>query len=410
MNAVSIFFLQAMLVVALPYLLWRVVGLQAVFPLVAVQVLAGIALGPSVFGQLAPQTWTVVFGPDHLPMLSGLQWLAVAIFCFLTGLHLREQEAPAEWRATLGISLGSIAVPFVAGAAVGWWMIEAQWPVAGERASAYWFACAMGVCTAVTALPVLGAVLREMRLTESRLGQMALRCAAVNDAWVWLFLTLILMQQGIGEGAGTAAIAGKAVAYLAFIFLGVKPALAWLLRRHRPDAESQLAIALFLVLASAFLGELAGLHHVMGGFIAGLVWPARHAHRIRQQLEPVTVVVLLPFFFLAAGLRTEVMLESHATLLVAGVSLAVAIAGKLAGVALPARRAGLTWRDSLALGALLQTKGLVEVVVLTVLLDARIISPTAFSGLLLMALASTMLARPLTMLIARAGKEATRQG
>ncbi|MEC3764110.1 MULTISPECIES: cation:proton antiporter [Cupriavidus] len=401
MNGVSIFFLQAMLVVALPYLLWRGAGLRSVFPLVGVQVLAGIVLGPSVFGTLAPQGWTALFGPERLPMLSGLQWLAVTLFCFLTGLHLREGGMPAQWRATMQISLGSIAAPFALGAAAGWWMVTVGWPVAGELASPGWFACALGICTAVTALPVLGALLREMRLTGTPLGQLALRCAAVNDAWVWLFLTLVLLQHGGHDGAGAVTVAARAAAYLGLMFLAVRPALAWLLRRLAPEIELLLAIALCLVLVSAFLGELAGLHHVMGGFVAGLVWPAREAQRVRGQLEPVTVVALLPFFFLAAGLRTEISLNHPMTLWIAALSLAVAIAGKMAGVVLPARRAGLDWRDALALGTLLQTKGLVEVVVLTVLLDARIISTAAFSGLLLMALASTLLARPLTMLVAR---------
>ncbi|WP_455288766.1 cation:proton antiporter [Cupriavidus necator] len=401
MNAVNIFFLQAMLVVALPYLLWRGAGLQSVFPLVGIQVLAGILLGPSVFGQLAPQGWTALFGPDHLPMLSGLQWLAVTLFCFLTGLHLREGGVPAQWRVTFQISLGSIAVPFGLGAVAGWWMLSAGWPVAGERADPYWFACAIGISTAVTALPVLGAVLREMRLTGTNIGQLALRCAAVNDGWVWLFLTLLLLQQGGQDGAGALAVAARAGAYLALMFGVVRPALAWLLRHREPETELLLAIALFLVLASAFLGELAGLHHVMGGFVAGLVWPSQAAQRVRQQLEPMTVVVLLPFFFLAAGLRTEISLQEPMALWIAALSLAVAIAGKMAGVALPALRAGMGWHESLALGALLQTKGLVELVVLTVLLDARVISTTAFSGLLLMALASTLLARPLTLLVAR---------
>ncbi|NUT15323.1 MAG: potassium transporter [Cupriavidus sp.] len=401
MNGVSIFFLQAMLVVALPYLLWRGAGLRSLFPLVGVQVLAGVVLGPSVFGALAPRGWTALFGPERLPMLSGIQWLAVTLFCFLTGLHLREGGVAAQWRTTLQISLGSIAAPFALGAAAGWWMATVGWPVAGELASPEWFAGAMGICTAVTALPVLGALLREMRLTGTHLGQLALRCAAVNDAWVWLFLTLVLLQHGGHGGAGVFTVAAGASAYLGLMFLAVRPTLAWLLRRREPETELLLAMALCLVLASAFLGELAGLHHVMGGFVAGLVWPTREAQRVRRQLEPVTVVVLLPFFFLAAGLRTEISLNHPMTLWIAVLSLAVAIAGKVAGVALPARYAGMGWRDALALGTLLQTKGLVEVVVLTVLLDARIISTAAFSGLLLMALTSTLLARPLTILVTR---------
>jgi len=403
MNASSIFFLQAVLVVALPYLFWRLAGLRAVLPLVVVQILAGVMLGPSVFGLYAPQAWTAVFGPERLPMLSGLQWLAVVIFCFLTGLHLREQETHDGWRATIGVSAGSIAVPFAFGAAAGWWMVEMQWSVSGEQATRYWFAYAMGVCSAVTALPVLGAVLREMGLTGTRLGQMALRCAAVNDAWIWLFLTVILARHGHQDGPGLLAFAAMAAAYLAFFVLIVRPALAWLLNRHILETELQLAIALFVVLVSACLAELAGLHHVMGGFIAGMVWPRQHAQRIRQQLEPLTVVVLLPFFFLAAGLRSQIAFADHEILLVFGVSTVIAVIGKLIGVAVPSRLSGVGWRESLKLGALLQTKGLVEVVVLTVLLDARIISNTAFSGLLLMAIATTVLARPLTMLFERLG-------
>lgn len=400
MSSASVFFLQALLVVGLPYLLWRVCRLRKVLPMVVVQVLVGISLGPSVFGKLAPETWAVLFGPSQLPMLSGLQWLAVTLFCFLTGLHMRETEVGAQAGLVLAVSAGSILVPLVLGTGLGWWLGAVLPAAAGQQAGVAWFAIAVGLCAAVTALPVLGAILGEMKLLDTRLGALALQCAAINDGVVWILLAAILVGHG-QDGGQFASMALHAVLYLAGCVLLVRPALSWLARHREPDRDLLLCLALVVILASALAAEQAGLHHVLGGFIAGLIWPRQLARQVRRHLEAATVSVLLPFFFLNAGLRAQIAVDGADVMLVFGASLLVAVCGKIAGVVLTARWAGMGWRQAGALGSLLQAKGLVELVVLAILLDAGIIGNTAFSGLLLMAITTTVLAAPLAGLALR---------
>lgn len=396
MSRAAVFFLQALLVVGLPYFLWRICRMRKVLPMVVVQILVGIVLGHSVFGQLSPQWWSVLFGPAQLSMLAGLQWLAVTLFCFLTGLHLREMEVDARPHVVLAVSAGSIVLPMAAGTAAGAWLGTVLPLAAGPHVGPYWFAIAVGVCAAVTALPVLGAILDEMRMHGTRLGSLALACAAVNDGLIWVLLTIILVGHGYGEGMQLGTLLALAVAYLAAFGLLVRPALAWLTRGKALDTEPLLILALLLIFTSALAAEMSGLHHVLGGFIAGLVWPRHLARRVRQHLEPATMAALLPFFFLYAGLRAEISIGGREAITIFVVSLAVSVASKIVGVAVPGRIAGLDWRQALALGSLLQTKGLVELVVLAILFDAGIIGSAAFSGLLLMAVASTVLARPLT--------------
>ncbi|WP_064576635.1 cation:proton antiporter [Cupriavidus gilardii] len=400
MNGAAVFFLQAAIVVGLPYALWRLFGKGRVLPLVVVQILVGIGLGPTGFGRWFPEAWATLFGPQALSMLGGLQWLAVTLFCFLTGLHLRETELGGQPRAAVAAGVGGIVLPFCLGTAAGAWLVADLPQLAGPNAGPIGFALVLGLCSAVTALPVLAAILREMGMASTGMGHLALRCAALTDGVVWLALAVVLV--GHGEGAGPLGVAALALTYLAACLLVARPLLARWLSRDGWHAEPLLAVALVTVLVSAFLSELVGLHHVMGGFVAGLVWPRQHASQIRKLLEPATVVVLLPFFFLAAGLRTTVGMADGEVLRVFAIAVVVAVVGKTVGVAVPARLAGLDWRQAWTLGALLQTKGLVEVVVLGILLDAGLIAGPAFSGLLWMALATTVLARPLAAIAMRA--------
>ncbi|WP_317205657.1 cation:proton antiporter [Janthinobacterium sp.] len=395
-----VFFVQALLVVGLPYFLWRCAGLRRLLPLVVVQIIVGILLGPSVFGALAPHWWAGLFDAARGSMLPGLQWLAIALFSFLTGVHLRGQGGAGQGRATLWICAGSIALPLLAGAAGGLWL-AGNVGTALAAGGAAWFALAVGVCTAVTALPVLAAILREMRLDATPVGAMALRCAAWNDALIWILLAaLLLAHRGAGMEPAAwlppATVWGAAGAAL----LLAPPLMRWIGRRDF-EPELHLVVALISALGLALAFDLIGLHHVIGAFVAGLIWPRRHASRIAAQIEPLTMVALLPFYFLGAGLRLPVGALSHDALLVFAVTAPLAILAKMAGSAVPARLAGMAWREALALGALLQTKGMVEVVVLGVLLDAGLLGVTAFTGLLLTALATTLLAKPLTACLLR---------
>ncbi|NUA26033.1 cation:proton antiporter [Cupriavidus basilensis] len=400
MNPVSLFFAQACLVVGTPFILWRGLRIGSIVPLVAMQIVGGILLGPSLLGALWPQGWQALFGPAQLSALSGLQWLAVVLFAFLSGLHIGGVRQPGMRRIAMAAALGSVLVPFALGTAAGAWLAYATPGAVGHAASAWQFAFAVGVSMAVTALPVLGAILREMKLSDSVPGQLAVGCAAFSDAAIWLVLSAILASAGRSSCYDFLRLACLGLAYVGAMLWLVRPLLARMLPRMAAN-DARLALVAVLIFGSALISESIGLHYILGGFLAGVVLPRDAAGELRRQLEPATVVVLMPFFFLMTGLRTDIAIGGQATLLVFGLSTMVAVAGKVVGTALPARLAGLPRREAWMLGALVQTKGLMEVVVLGILFEAGLIGMTAFSGLLLMALATTVLAKPLTRAAAR---------
>ncbi|WP_416047873.1 cation:proton antiporter [Cupriavidus basilensis] len=400
MNPVSLFFAQACLVVGTPFILWRGLRIGSIVPLVAMQIVGGILLGPSLLGALWPQGWQALFGPAQLSALSGLQWLAVVLFAFLSGLHISGAQQPGIRRIAMAAALGSVLVPFALGTAAGAWLAYATPGAVGHAASAWQFAFAVGVSMAVTALPVLGAILREMKLSDSVPGQLAVGCAAFSDAAIWLVLSAILASAGRSSTYDFLRLACLGLAYVGAMLWLVRPLLARMLPRMAAN-DARLALVAVLIFGSALISESIGLHYILGGFLAGVVLPRDAAGELRRQLEPATVVVLMPFFFLMTGLRTDIAIGGQATLLVFGLSTMVAVAGKVVGTALPARLAGLPRREAWMLGALVQTKGLMEVVVLGILFEAGLIGMTAFSGLLLMALATTVLAKPLTRAAAR---------
>ncbi|MFJ1253309.1 cation:proton antiporter [Cupriavidus sp. CuC1] len=303
-------------------------------------------------------------------------------------------------RIAMAAALGNVLVPFALGTAAGAWLAYATPGAVGQAASAWQFAFAVGVSMAVTALPVLGAILREMKLSDSVPGQLAVGCAAFSDAAIWLVLSAILASAGRSSSYDFLRLALLGLAYVGAMLWLVRPLLARMLPRMAA-VDARLALVAVLIFGSALISESIGLHYILGGFLAGVVLPRDAAGELRRQLEPATVVVLMPFFFLMTGLRTDIAMGGEETLLVFGLCTVVAVASKVVGTALPARLAGLPRREAWMLGALVQTKGLMEVVVLGILLEAGLIGMTAFSGLLLMALATTVLAKPLTRAAAR---------
>jgi len=395
MNPTSIFFAQACLVVGTPLLLWRGFRMGGIVPLVVMQIVGGILLGPSLLGTLWPENWQTLFGAPKLAALAGLQWLAVVLFAFLSGLHIGGGEARGLRRIAVSASLGCVLVPFALGVGAGLALGHLRPGLIGAAATPWQFAIAVGVSMAVTALPVLGAILREMQLSDTTAGRLAVACAAVSDAAIWVVLSCILASTG-QAAQDPLRLVLMGAAYVAAMFLIVRPLLAAWLPRMR-GADARLAAVVVLIFASACASELIGLHYILGGFLAGVVLPRGAAADIGRQLEPTTVVVLMPFFFLMTGLRTDLTTAGVDALVVFAVTSVVAVAGKMAGTALPARMAGLGRRDAWTLGALAQTKGLMEVVVLAILLENRLIGAAAFSGLLLMALATTVVAKPLTL-------------
>ena len=407
-----LFLIQAILLIAGPFLLWRLTGLRRVVPMVVVQILIGIALGPSLLGHLAPDLWQALFAKPSLAPLSGLALLAVVFFAFLTGLHLDLAEFRGCGRAFVGISLSSMMVPTLVGGTLGWWIAAAFPDMAGPKADPLLFAAGFGICVGVTALPVLGAILREMGLLGDRVGRLALGYAAVNDALLWLLITGVLAWAAGGSGGfgGVALVAVLGFAYLAATELLARPLLARLMDRIAPGGEVgdiAVVVTCAALLGSAAVTELIGLHYILGAFVAGTAMPRRLAAAILDRLEHFATLILLPFFFTLTGLKVDLDLSASAQWWVFALATVATVAGKILGTTLPARLAGEGRADSWRLGTLMSCKGLMEVIVLTILLEAGVLSDACFSAMVLMAVVVTALTQPMTLL---AGRMAGRAG
>lgn len=404
----------ALALVLLPWLLWRVPAVRRVAPLAVVQILAGVALGPSLLGRLAPEWHAALFRPPVLAALDGLATIGVLLYVFVSGLHLNLGALRSEARGLSALALGSFALPFALGLGVGAWVVGggAVPDAIGPRGDAALVVAAVAVCVAVTALPVLAAILREMELIATRLGQRALALAAVNDALLWLVLAALLALAA-GSAADVLLTAGLAVLWLGLLALVARPLLARLAAGGGAEGERMLVAGVATAIASAACAEAIGLGYIIGGFAAGVAVPMRARAALIARLEGVTATVLLPFFFMATGLKALIEPGSAAFLALLAVATAATFVGKIAGVALPARLAGREpWPQALALGVLMQAKGLMEVVVLAVLHDAGLIGGTLFSGMVAMAILCTVVTAPLTraaLARAEAGAEDARE-
>ncbi len=412
MTPSSIFLLAAFVIVAVPVVLLRVSGLKSVLPLVVVQIIVGIALGPSVFGRIAPDAFRSLATPETISSLSGLAAIGVLIFGLISGLHIDPGVFSGRERAFWPIASANIVVPLIFGALAGHWILSRHPDELLPGVSAPEFMAAIGICVAMNALPVLGAILGEMGLLGSRVGKLALGVAGVNNITLWVVLGVVL----------TAAAAHSRVhhgllppiylfvlvpSYFVLMVRFVRPVLRNMVM-SRMQGEAMCARALVVVgaaaIASALVTELMGLHYILGAFLIGAILPANLHQPILDRLQVVTIALLMPFFFALTGMRILIDLHSPALLeMTIGVTLA-AVLGIVGGTAVVARMKGEPWRFALGLGALLQSKGLTELIVITMLLDAGIISPKIFTAMILMALASTALTMPLARLTLAAKK------
>jgi Kef-type K+ transport system membrane component KefB len=382
----EMFLLGASLVIALPYLLWRFAGVRRIAPLVVVQMLIGLMLGPSVLGAFEPELHAAFFPAENVARMSSIAMLAVVLYAFLTGMHL-EVSSIGNRTAFARIAAGSFLVPLIGGCAFGVWVAHAFPQTVGANAQPWQFAFAIGIIIAVTALPVLAALLTEMGLLHTRLGQQATALAAVNDAGLWICLSLLLLS-----GSTPILIPVYAIAAIA-VRIGLKRLSEQPLTAGQRDGLLVLGCA--VALASAFAAEKVGLGYVFGAFVAGVIMPKPLRVELLQRLETPTVMVLLPFYFVATGLRTDADLFTSSLVTLTVLTTLVAIVGKVVGVVIPAKLAGHDWSHSLSLGVLLQSKGLMEVIVVTILLDAGVITPVLFSAVILTAIACTAIAAPL---------------
>ncbi|NBZ86664.1 cation:proton antiporter [Stagnihabitans tardus] len=381
--------LLALLVIfALPWALWRLWG-KITLPLVVVQIVGGILLGPGVFGAVAPGLHGEIFTPQVIASLNALGLWAVTVFVFIAGLELDISEALANRRETVTAAGFALGVPLVLGTLAGGVLLQTEgWM--GAAGHPWQTALGIGMACAVTALPILILFLDQLDLLRRPLGQRILRYASLDDIAIWAVLALILLDwTRVSRQLG-----------FVLILLTLSPLVRRLVPRLRPT--DRWPVALVWMIALAFVSDWAGLHFMVGAFLAGAVLEARWFDVTRvDRLREAWLLVMMPVFFLSTGLRTGFQAGGWVVLAAALLLLVASVGGKLLGVWLAGRQLG--WgRETWVIGWLLQTKALIMIIFANILLDKEIISPAAFTALLLMAVGSTVLTMPVvTRLLSR---------
>lgn len=373
-------------------------------PAVVGEMLAGILLGPSLLGWLAPDAFAFVFAKASLGVLQLFSQIGVCLFMFVVGLELNAGNLRQRAQTAIVVSHSSIMVPYLLGAASALLLYR---DFAAPGTAFVSFALFMGIAMSITAFPVLARILSDRGLTQTPLGVTALTCAAVDDASAWAILAFVVAIAKASGLVSTLVNLGLLVAYvLAMLFL-VRPLLARFLTVERLQSRGALGVIatiLVLMTASALVTQAIGIHALFGAFLAGAVMPRDKAffEHLSVRLENFSTVFLLPLFFAFSGLRTQVNMlnDASAWLIVAGI-VAVAVIGKVVGSMVPARLTGMSWRESFQLGALMNTRGLVELIALNIGYDLGILPPRIFSMMVLMALATTFMTGPLLSLANR---------
>ncbi len=364
-------------------------------PPVIGEVIAGVVLGPSVLGALWPDAGAFILPSSVAPSLGVVAQLGVILYMFLVGLELNPDALRGQLRATVAISQTSIVVPFV----LGWGLAVYLYPrFSSADVPFVSFALFLGIAMSITAFPVLARILSDLNMTRTPLGVVALTCAAIDDVTAWCLLALVVGVVQASAGGALATIV-LTLAFMATMFIVVRPAVARLIRSagERETSRGVIALTIAAMLVSALITESIGVHAIFGAFLLGAVIPhdSRLAHAMVGSLETLVTVLLLPAFFAFAGMRTEIgLLTGAGPWIACGLIILVATVGKAAGTFVAARLTGMSARDAAGLGVLMNTRGLMQLIVLNVGLDLGVISPTLFTMMVLMALATTMATTP----------------
>ena len=370
-------------------------------PPVIGEIIAGILLGPSFLGHLSPEISAYVFPTAVSPFLGVLSEVGVILYMFLVGLELDPGLLKRRGHAAVAISHASIIAPFLLGTLLSL-ILYPRLATGDLKFTA--FSLFLGVSMSVTAFPVLARILTDRGMHKSRMGAIALTCAAVDDVTAWCLLALVvaIIQ---ARTAGALVTFGFAMAFIAAMFLIVRPMMVRLTLAYGNRGrltQGLMAVVFMVLLLSSWATDLIGIHAVFGAFALGAVIPhdSGLARELTDRLEDLLIVLLLPAFFAYTGLRTHIgLVNGVEQWILCGLIILVASAGKFGGSAIAARLTGLNWRDASALGVLMNTRGLVELIVLNIGLDLGVISPTLFAMLVLMALTTTLATTPILDLI-----------
>jgi Kef-type K+ transport system membrane component KefB len=383
MNTTEVFLIAMTIIFTVPYLIWRLGRTEYFAPLVVVQIITGILLGPGILGRAYPDYYAFVFTPAVIQSLNGIAWWAVMLFVCIAGIELDLRKAWAHRRESMITAGFALGTPLLFGClAAAFLLLTDGWM--GQKALTWQFVLGVGMACAVTALPILILLMEKLEILRQPIGQRILRYASLDDIAIWGVLAAILLDwERLGR---------QAAFLVAFVVLGYafRKLMLWLAERDR------WYVALIWLAACSFGADWAGLHFMVGAFLAGAVMEAEWFDQERMDmLRHHVLLVVMPVFFLSTGLRTNWSMGGQAVFVAAGLLLFASVSGKLLGIQLAGKI--LKWQPGEAsiIGWLLQTKALIMIIFVNILLDKKIITSEAFTALLLMAVASTMLTVPL---------------
>ena len=366
-------------------------------PTVVGEILAGIFLGPSLLGLFFPQFSSFLFPIESLGNLQFLSQIGLILFMFIIGMELDIGILKKSAHDAVVVSHASIIFPYFLGVVLAYFLYQNFAP---HNITFTAFALFIGIAMSITAFPVLARIVQERNLTKDHLGTLAITCAAVDDVTAWSILAVVIAIVKAGDVTGALFTIFFSVLYVLFMLFIVKRLLNRIAQTHftRETVNKPILAVLFgILLMSSYLTEVIGIHALFGAFMAGVIIPANKEFRrvLAEKIEDFSLVFLLPLFFVYTGLRTQIGLLSDSNLwFVCFIIIAVAVTGKFLGSAIAAKFVGQTWRDSLVLGALMNTRGLIELVVLNIGYDLGVLTPEIFTMMVLMALITTFMTGP----------------
>lgn len=371
-------------------------------PVVVGEIVAGIVLGPSVLGAFFPGAFDFIFPVSSFGNLQFLSQVGLMLFMFVIGMELDISLIRKQAQEALIISHASIIIPYTLGMTLALYIYK-QFAPPGISFSS--FALFMGIAMSITAFPVLARIIQERNLTKTKLGTMAITCAAADDVTAWCILAALIAIVKAGSSVSTLFTLGMVVTYLAIMLFVIRPLLkrlGELYNKREEVSKPMMAIVFMVLLLSSYATEVIGIHALFGAFMAGVVMPQGISFRkiVTDKVEDVSLVLLLPLFFVFTGLRTHIGLLNQGHLwITCGWIILIAVAGKFGGSTIAAKAVGQTWKDSLSIGALMNTRGLMELVVLNIGYDLGILTPEVFTMMVIMALITTFMTSPALNLI-----------
>lgn len=366
-------------------------------PSVIGEIIAGIVLGPSLLGLYFPEFSISLFPVESLGNLQFLSQIGLILFMFVIGMELDLKVLQNRAKEAIVISHASIVIPFALGIGLAYFV---YFKFAPEGVAFLPFALFMGIALSITAFPVLARIVQERGIHKTKLGAIVITCAAADDITAWCLLAAVIAIVKAGTFVSSLYIIGLAIAYVLVMLFVVKPFLKKIGELYgTKNSLNKPVVAIFFLtlIISSYCTEIIGIHALFGAFMTGVIMPdiTKFRNLFIEKVEDVSVILLLPLFFVYTGLRTEIGLINDPYLWkVTGFIVLVAVVGKFFGSALAAKFVGQSWRDSLTIGALMNTRGLMELIVLNIGLDLKVLTPEVFTMMVIMALVTTFMTGP----------------